>query len=64
MGTMLPFPEIVTRLKAMPLLELERVAYEAQLRVTTLRKIRDGQTKDPRLQTVLSLSEWMERHQE
>lgn len=57
----MPLPVIVTRLKAMPLLELERAAYEAQLRVTTLRKIRDGQTRDPRLQTVLQISEWLEQ---
>ena len=53
--------EIVSRLKAMNLLELERAAYEAQLRTSTLRKIRDGQTQDPRIQTVVQISEWMER---
>jgi hypothetical protein len=59
--SMLPLPEIVSRLKAMNLLELESAAYEAQLRTSTLRKIRDGQTQDPRIQTVLKISEWMER---
>jgi len=59
--SMLPMSEIVSRLKAMNLLELERAAYEAQLRTSTLRKIRDGQTQDPRIQTVVQISEWMER---
>jgi hypothetical protein len=61
LASMLPLPEIVSRLKAMNLLELERAAYEAQLRTSTLRKIRDGQTQDPRIQTVVQISEWMER---
>lgn len=45
----------------MPLLELERVAYETRIRYTTIRKIRDGQTQDPRLNTILPLSAWLER---
>ena len=58
---MLPVDELRTRLKALPLRALREAEAATGVKYRTIRNIRDGWVKDPRVNTAMPLSDWLER---
>lgn len=56
--------DLVERLKNAPHGELRRIERESGVNYGTIREIKDGQTKNPRLDTFNALVSWYERHPE
>lgn len=62
LGTMMSFEDLVERLRAAPHGELRRIEREAGINYGTIREIKDGLTKNPRIQTFNSLVDWCEKN--
>lgn len=59
--TTMTLGELVDRLKHAPHGELRRIERESGVNYGTIREIKDGQTKNPRLDTFNALIEWYAR---
>lgn len=56
------FGDLVERLKNAPHGELRRIERETGVNYGTIREIKDGQTKNPRLDTFNALADWCQRN--
>jgi len=57
------FPELVERLNSAPHGELRKIERETGVNYGTIREIKDGQTKNPRIDTFERLCAYYERQE-
>lgn len=61
---MLPMPELVARLRALPRQGgIKRIAEATGIHPRAIRDIRNGKTQNPRVGTAQPLSEWLEKQE-